>query len=75
MHIDLTRRFYDYMFYSIRKLHSILYEKNSNLEEINRQHGRMLGAIERGDSEEAGSSMLEHITFLRTFLSNSALAK
>ena len=34
VYIDLTRRFYDYMFPSISKLHTLLYEKHSKLEII-----------------------------------------
>jgi DNA-binding FadR family transcriptional regulator len=66
--IDLTRRFYDYMFYSISTLHSILYETHNNLESINKQHYKILEAIRHHDEESARRYMLQHITFLRTFL-------
>lgn len=68
VHIDLTRRFYDYMFYSIMKLQTILYEKDHNLESINKQHYKILEAIRCHDETNARRYMLQHITFLRTFL-------
>jgi DNA-binding FadR family transcriptional regulator len=66
--IDLIRRFYDYMFYSISTLHSILYETHNNLESINKQHYNILEAIRNHDQENGRRHMLQHITFLRTFL-------
>jgi len=68
--IDLISRFYDYMFYSISKLHAILYEKNNNLEVINKQHYKILDAVRHHDEESARRYMLQHITFLRSFLKN-----
>ncbi|SHO46354.1 FadR/GntR family transcriptional regulator [Desulfopila aestuarii] len=68
VHVDLTRRFYDYMFHSINKLHSLLYEKNKNLGIIDQQHFKILDAIKCRDGESASRYMLQHITFLRGFL-------
>ena len=68
VYIDLTRRFHDYMFYSISKLHSILYEKNKNLNNIDRQHFKILDAIRCRETENARKYMLQHISFLRRFL-------
>lgn len=68
VYIDLTRRFYDYIFHGISKLHSLLYEKNNNLVSIEQQHYVILDAIRHHDIEKARSSMLQHITFLRGFL-------
>lgn len=68
VHVDLTRRFYDYMFHSINKLHSLLYEKNRNLNIIDQQHFKILDAIKCRDGESASRYMLQHITFLRGFL-------
>jgi len=68
VHVDLARRFYDYMFHSINKLHSLLYEKNKNLGIIDRQHFKILDAIKCRDGASASRYMLQHITFLRVFL-------
>lgn len=68
VHVDLTRRFYDYMFHGINKLHMLLYEKNNNLEIIDQQHFKILDAIKCKDGESASRYMLQHITFLRSFL-------
>lgn len=68
VYIDLTRRFYDYMFHSISKLHSLLYEKHSNLELIDKQHFKIFNAISTKDVRSAKRYMLQHITFLRSFL-------
>lgn len=68
VYIDLTRRFYDYMFHSFSKLHTLLYEKHSNLEIIDKQHSKILDAIMSRDTKSAKQYMLQHITFLRGFL-------
>jgi len=68
VHIDLTRRFSDYMFHSISKLHGLLYEKHNNLEIINKQHFKIFDAIASRDTEGARRYMLQHVTFLRGFL-------
>jgi DNA-binding FadR family transcriptional regulator len=72
VHVDLTRRFYDYMFHSINKLQSLLYEKNKNLGIIDQQHFKILDAIKCRDGESASRYMLQHITFLRSFLRETA---
>jgi DNA-binding FadR family transcriptional regulator len=72
VHVDLTRRFYDYMFHSINKLHALLYEKNNNLGIIDQQHFKILDAVKCRDGESAGRYMLQHITFLRGFLKETA---
>lgn len=72
VHVDLTRRFYDYMFHGINKLHSLLYEKNRNLGIIDQQHFKILDAIKCKDGESASRYMLQHITFLRVFLKETA---
>ncbi len=74
VHIDLTRRFHDYLFYSISKLHSILYEKNKNLNNIEKHHFKILDAIRCRETENARKYMLEHISFLRIFLKKESLA-
>lgn len=71
VHIDLTRRFYDYMFHSISKLQALLYEKHSNLEIIDKQHFKIFDAIASRDIKSAKRYMLQHITFLRSFLKNA----
>lgn len=68
VHIDLTRRFYDYMFHGISELHALLYEKHSNLEIIDKQHFKIFDAIANKDTKSAKRYMLHHITFLRGFL-------
>lgn len=68
VHVDLTRRFYDYMFHSISKLHPLLYEKNQNLDIIDQQHFKILDAIKCREIENASKYMLQHISFLRGFL-------
>jgi len=73
VYIDLTRRFHDYMFYSISKLHSFLYEKNRNLENIERQHLKILDAIRERDIENARRYMRDHISFLRGFLKEKSV--
>ncbi len=72
VHVDLTRRFYDYMFHGINRLHSLLYEKNRNLGIIDQQHFKILDAIKCKDGESASRYMLQHITFLRVFLKETA---
>lgn len=72
VHVDLTRRFYDYMFHSINKLHALLYEKNNNLGIIDQQHFKILDALKCRDGESASRYMLQHITFLRGFLKETA---
>jgi DNA-binding FadR family transcriptional regulator len=74
VHVDLTRRFYDYMFHSINKLQSLLYEKNNNLGIIDQQHFKILDAIKCRDGDSANRYMLQHITFLRGFLKEMASA-
>lgn len=68
VHVDLTRRFYDYMFHSISQLHPLLYEKNKNLNIIDQQHFKILDAIKCREVENARRYMLQHISFLRGFL-------
>lgn len=72
VHVDLTRRFYDYMFHGINRLHSLLYEKNKNLNIIDQQHFKILDSIKCRDGETASRYMLQHITFLRGFLKETA---
>lgn len=72
VHVDLTRRFYDYMFHSINKLQPMLYEKNKNLSIIDRQHFKILDAIKCREAESARRYMEQHITFLRVFLKEKA---
>lgn len=72
VHVDLIRRFYDYMFHSINKLHVLLYEKNNNLGIIDQQHFKILDAVKCRDGVSASRYMLQHITFLRGFLKETA---
>lgn len=72
VHVDLTRRFYDYMFHGISKLHPLLYEKNKNLNIIDQQHFKILDAVKCREPENARRYMNQHITFLRGFLKETA---
>ena len=72
VHVDLTRRFYDYMFLSISRLQPMLYERNKNLNIIDQQHFKILDAIKCRDAENARRYMHQHITFLRVFLQEKA---
>jgi DNA-binding FadR family transcriptional regulator len=42
VYVDLTRQFYEYMFYRLKELHSILYDVKANLEKIEQQHAAIL---------------------------------
>lgn len=75
VHVDLTRRFYDYMFLSISKLQPMLYEKNKNLKIIDQQHFKILDAIKCREAESARRYMEQHITFLRVFLQEKEQAE
>lgn len=75
VYIDLIRCFYDYIFFSISKLHTLLYEKHHNLEIIDKQHSEILDAITMRDAKSAKHFMLEHITFLRSFLKGAGPAE
>ena len=68
VYVDLTRQFYEYMFYRLRDLHRFLYEVKANLDQIELQHGAILAGIKAHDPIAARSSILEHIQFLRDFL-------
>jgi len=68
VYVDLTRRFYDYMFFRLRELHSFLYEIEANLDEIDRQHRAILESIRRHDSRAARADLVAHIEFLRRAL-------
>ena len=69
VYVDLTKRFYEYMFYRIKELHHFLYEVRANFEEVDRQHHEILEGIRRHDPEMARRAMLNHIEFLRQLLS------
>lgn len=68
VYIDLTKRFYEYMFFRIKELHSFLYEVEANLEEIERQHIVILEGIKAHDPKKAREGMRNHIQFLRDIL-------
>lgn len=73
VHIDLIRRFYDYMFHSIITLHSLLYEESQNLEIIDQHHYKILDAIIDRDKKSAERYMLQHILFLKSFIKEKNL--
>lgn len=68
VHVELIRRFYDYLFYGIEKLHSLLYERKHQMVRIQEQHLNILEAIKRRDRDGAVSNMMKHIAVLKTFL-------
>lgn len=68
VYVDLTRQFYEYMFYRLKELHSILYDVKANLNEIEQQHSTILAGIKSHDPDAARTSMLHHIQFLRHVL-------
>ena len=68
VYVDLTKRFYEYMFYRLKEMHTYLYEVQANLEEVERQHFVILDGINTHNSELASKGMLNHIQFLRELL-------
>lgn len=74
VYVDMTKRFYDYMFYRLKELHVQLYEIDTNVEEIDRQHEAILAAIRAHDPEDGRRHMLAHIEFLRTLLRTSDIS-
>lgn len=68
VYIELTRRFYEYMFFRLKELHCILYEIQANLDAIEEQHNTILVAIKDGDPVAARRAMEQHIEFLRRLL-------
>ncbi|ACS81603.1 FCD domain-containing protein [Maridesulfovibrio salexigens] len=75
VHIELIRRFYDYMFHSISTLHSLLYEESHNLEIIDQHHYKILDAIIGRDKKSAERYMLQHILFLKSFIKEKNLSR
>lgn len=68
VYVDLTRQFYEYMFFRLKELHYLLYETKANLDKIEEQHTSILKAIKAHDPHSAKESMLRHIQFLRDFV-------
>ncbi len=68
VYVDLTKQFYEYMFYRLKDMHCFLYEIKANNDQIEQQHGAILAGIKAHDAVAARSSMLKHIQFLRDFL-------
>jgi DNA-binding FadR family transcriptional regulator len=68
VHIDLMWRFYNYMFHGVDELYSLLYEKNNTFRIIEKQHYKILEAIQCQDAKNSKRYMLQHIAFLQSFL-------
>lgn len=68
VYVDLTRQFYEYMFYRLKELHSIMYDIKANLDQIEQQHAAILAGIKSHDPDAARASILYHIEFLRDVL-------
>ncbi len=67
LHILIMRNFYDYLFYGIRENLSGLYENPGNIEDILKQHHRILETIKSRDSYQAYTAMRIHINFVLDF--------
>lgn len=68
VYVDLTKQFYEYMFYRLTELHGFLYEIKANLDQIEQQHAAILAGIKAHNPDAARTSMLLHIQFLRDAL-------
>lgn len=68
VYVDLTKRFYEYMFFRIKELHHFLYRIEANLETLQGQHHYILEGIRSHNAEMARQGMLQHIQFLRELL-------
>lgn len=68
VYIDLTRRFYEYMFLRLKDAHSLIYENQARRAEIERQHHQILICIKNHDAAGAREAMQFHIEQLRALL-------
>jgi len=68
VYVDLTRRFYEYMFFRLKELHYLIYENQLKVQEIERQHQDILDGIRMHDPESAQKAMVNHIEQLREML-------
>ena len=70
LHILIMRNFYDYLFHGIGENLASLYEDPKNIEEILRQHRKILSTIKSRDPFKAYSAMKEHIGYVMAFFKN-----
>jgi GntR family transcriptional repressor for pyruvate dehydrogenase complex len=68
VHIHMMKRFYDLLYYGIWKSHMYLDQERPDLEEILRQHVKILEAIRNHDTQMAYEFMRDHIKFVMEFL-------
>lgn len=68
VYVDLTRRFYEYMFYRLKELHYLIYENKIKVQEIERQHQAILDGIRMREPDKARRAMKDHIQQLRNLL-------
>ncbi len=68
VYVDLTKRFYEYMFYRLKEMHTFLYEVQANLEQVEHQHLVILDGIKAHDPELTRKGMYNHIQFIRDLL-------
>jgi len=68
VYVDLTRRFYEYMFFRLKELNSLIYENQVKVLEIERQHQDILDGIRMRDQDKARTAMLNHVQHLRLLL-------
>ena len=73
VYIDLVRRFYECMFHSVNALHELLYEQSRNLGIIDQHHSKILDAISGRDKDAAQRYMLQHIVFLRSYITEKGV--
>lgn len=75
VYVDLVRRFYECMFHSVNVLHELLYEQSRNLGIIDQHHSKILDAISGRDKDAAQRYMMQHIVFLRSYISDRDVAE
>jgi len=68
VYIDLLHRFYDYLFHSISTCQTLIYEQESNLDIVDKQHFKIYDAVKTKDIRGAKRYMWQHITFLKSFI-------
>jgi len=67
LHILIMRNFYDYLFHGIGENLACLYEEPENIQEILRQHRKILVSIKARDPLKAYTAMKEHISYVMDF--------
>lgn len=68
--IYIMRNFYDFLFYGIEENLSYLYEKAKRIDDILKQHRKILQAIKEHDPKQAYKAMNHHILYVLNFFKN-----